>query len=108
MTGCLIKFWKITIFVFLYLNLLAKTQRYQNVEVFVDDVLVTKTSASLRVPDDYIIRIPISQGGKVFEGKSLKLQWPRVSVSVATLEVDYNEGKIINKIFVPQTLLFLV
>ena len=73
--------------------MLAKNQRYQNVEVFVDDVLVTKTSASLRVPDDYIIRIPLSK-----TGKTLKLQWPKVSVSVATLEVVYNEGKSINKI----------
>ena len=64
-----------------------------------DDVLVTKTSASLRIPDDYIIRIPISK-----TGKTLKLQWPKVSVSVATLEVVYNEGKTINKIFFYLTL----
>ena len=106
MTGYLINFEKITVFVFF--NLLAKRQRYQNVEVFVDGVLVTKTSPTLRVPDDFIIRIPISQGGKVFEGKTLKLQWPRVSVSVATLEVDYIEGKIFNKFFLSQTLLILV
>ena len=68
--------------------MLAKNQRYQNVEVFVDDVLITKTSASLRVPDDYIIRIALSK-----TGKTLKLKWPKVSVSVATLEVVYNEGK---------------
>ena len=61
-------------------------------KVFVDDVLVTTTSASLRLPEDFIIRIPISQSGKVFEGNSLKLQWPDVAAA-ATLEVEYNEGK---------------
>ena len=79
------------LFIFFLIKFASLKKRYQNVEVFVDDILVSKTSGSFRVPEDYIITIPISKTGKI-----LRLQWPKVSVSVATLEVSYNEGETIH------------
>lgn len=89
--GLSYRFQSKLLFIFFLIKFASLKKRYQNVEVFVDDILVSKTSGSFRVPEDYIITIPISKTGKI-----LRLQWPKVSVSVATLEVWYNEGETIH------------
>ena len=53
----------------------------------VDGQVVAKTSASLRIPDDWIVPIEISD----VKGTSLELKWPQVSVQIATLEVLYEK-----------------
>ena len=55
--------------------------------MFVDGQLVAKTSSSLRILDDWIIPVSISD----VKGKTIELKWPAVSVQIATLEVLYKK-----------------
>ena len=55
--------------------------------MLVDGQLVAKTSSSLRIPDDWIIPVSISD----VKGKSVELKWPAVPVQIATLEVLYKK-----------------